>query len=225
MGHGSKDIVFLHGWGGSIDSFWGVAQFFCKKYRCILVDFYGFGGSKIDRVLTLQDYCDGVEEVMECLGIEKATLVGHSFGGRVAIQLAATTDRAKAVILVDSAGLKPRMTLKKALRTLRFKILKALGKSTERCGSKDYRELDPVMKRTFVNIVNYHQDDILHTIDCPTLIVWGKHDKDTPRYMAKRLNKNIHNSQLVYLKGGHWCYIERLGDFVNTVWEWLKLND
>lgn len=225
MGHGSKDMVFLHGWGGSIDSFWGVAQFFCKKYRCILVDFYGFGASPIDRALTLQDYCDGVIEVLEHLGVERACVVGHSFGGRVAMELASKTDKVRSMVLVDSAGLKPRRTLKKTMRKLKYKIYKALGKSTEKCGSKDYRELSPLMKKTFVNVVNYHQDGLLHTIHCPVLIVWGKTDKETPKYMAKKLNRGLARSTLIWLKGGHWCYIESLGDFVKRTMNWLENND
>ena len=174
------------------------------------MDFYGFGGTPIDRALTLQDYCDGVIEVLEYLGVKQICVVGHSFGGRVAMELAAKTDVVRSMVLVDSAGLK---------------IYKALGKSTEKCGSKDYRELSPIMKKTFVNVVNYHQDGLLHTIHCPVLIVWGKTDKETPKYMAKKLNRGLARSTLIWLTGGPWCYIESLGDFVKRTIDWLENND
>lgn len=189
------------------------------------MDFYGFGASPIDRALTLQDYCDGVIEVLEYLGVKQICVVGHSFGGRVAMELASKTDKVRSMVLVDSAGLKPRRTLKKTMRKLKYKIYKALGKSTEKCGSKDYRELSHLMKKTFVNVVNYHQDGLLHTIHCPVLIVWGKTDKETPKYMAKKLNRGLARSTLIWLKGGHWCYIESLGDFVKRTMNWLENND
>ncbi|MEG1608467.1 MAG: alpha/beta hydrolase, partial [Clostridia bacterium] len=50
-----KDILFLHGWGGCIDSFIGVANFFCKNYRCTLVDFAGFGKTPLTKVMSLLD--------------------------------------------------------------------------------------------------------------------------------------------------------------------------
>lgn len=59
-----------------------------------LVDFYGFGKTPHpDYPLTVEDYADGVLELMDKLGIKKATLVGHSFGGRVAIYIAQSIPR------------------------------------------------------------------------------------------------------------------------------------
>ena len=84
-----QDIIFLHGWGGSIDSFRGVFDVFSKKYRCTAVDFYGFGASELPRALNLSDYADGVRELIELYSMRDVILVGHSFGGRVAIYEAA----------------------------------------------------------------------------------------------------------------------------------------
>lgn len=200
----------------------GVAHFFCKDFRCILVDFYGFGQSPIDRVLTLQDYCLGVMELLDYLGIKQALFVGHSFGGRVGIEIASKTSYAQALMLIDSAGMKPRFSLSKYIKVKAYKIRKRLGLDTNQCGSGDYRRLDPIMKATFVNIVNYHQDNLLHTINCPTAIVWGKKDRETPLYMARRLHDKIAHSQLILLDGGHWSYIESLGDFLPIFREWVE---
>jgi len=212
----------LHGWGGSIESFLGIAHFFCKDFRCILIDFYGFGSSPIDRVLTLQDYCLGVMEVLDYLGIKQAIFVGHSFGGRVGIEIASKTSYVNALMLIDSAGVKPSFSLRKFIQIKLYKIRKRLGLSVKGWGSSDYRQLSPIMQATFVNIVNYHQDDLLHTIHCPTAIVWGKKDKETPMYMARRLLRNIPNARLYLLDGGHWSYIQSLGDFLPIFREWVE---
>ncbi|MDE5548959.1 MAG: alpha/beta hydrolase [Clostridia bacterium] len=55
----------MHGWGGSVDSFRGAFDVFSKKYRCTVLDFYGFGKSNLPSVLTLDDYAKGVEEIID----------------------------------------------------------------------------------------------------------------------------------------------------------------
>ena len=76
--------------------------------------------------------------------------------------------------------------------------------------------LSPAMKKVFVRIVNTHLDGLLAKIDVPTLLFWGKEDKDTPPYMAKRFHKGIKDSGLVMLNGaGHFAYAER-GDVFNA---------
>ena len=83
-----------------------------------------------------------------------------------------------------------------------------------KCGSADYRKLSGDMRETFKNIVNFHLDYCLEDIKCSTLIIWGKRDKDTPPYMARRLQRRIYNSGLVFLKGGHYSYLDCYGQFL-----------
>lgn len=201
-------MVFLHGWGGSIQSFSGVAKILERYYTCVYIDLYGFGQSDIADAVTLNDYADGVNEVLEHLNIDKAILVGHSFGGRVALRLISNGYNARGLVLVDSAGLKPRKTLKYYYRRIIFKLKKALKLDISSCGSQDYKVLNDRMKKTFKAIVNEYQDNELSNINCDTLILWGKHDNQTPKYMAKRFKRNIKNSVLIYLFGGHFAYIQ-----------------
>lgn len=156
-----------------------------------LVDFYGFGKTPHpDYPLTVKDYAEGVLALMDKLNIEKATLVGHSFGGRVAIYIAAKyPEKVEKLVLVDSAGIKPRRGIKYRLKILMHKILKKFGKGLK--GSKDYRALSPVMKKTFRNVVNYDETYLLSDITADTAIFWGDKDKDTPLYMARKLNKKL----------------------------------
>ncbi len=209
-----QDIIFLHGWGGSIDSFRGVGEYFSSNYRCTLVDFYGFGDSPLPRVLTLENYVNGVEEIIEKYSMRDVVLVGHSFGGRVAMLMASKNSNIKGIVLVDSAGLKPRFSFKRFCRKVSYRLKKALKMDVSKCGSEDYRKLSGDMRETFKNIVNYHLNFCLKEIKCPTLIIWGKKDKDTPPYMARTLRKRIYNSGLVFLKGGHYSYLDCYGQFL-----------
>ena len=204
----------MHGWGGSIDSFRGAYEIFSQKYRCTALDFYGFGESKLPSVLTLEDYAKGVEDIMCKYDMQNVILVGHSFGGRVAILLASRSNRIKGIVLVDSAGLKPRKSFKKSMRKLTYKLKKLLKIDTSKCGSADYRALSGDMRETFKNVVNLYLDDYLKNINCDTLIIWGKKDRDTPPYMARRLNRGIYNSGLIFLEGGHYSYLDCYPQFL-----------
>ena len=64
------------------------------------------------------------------------------------------------------------------------------------------------MKKVFVRIVCSDLKSLLPLIKCETLIVWGKTDRDTPPYMAKQFKEGIAGSEIVWLDGGHFAYLE-----------------
>lgn len=202
-------VVLLHGWGGSNVSFSGAYDYLCGLNRDVIaIDFPGFGSSDFPPPeWGIDDYALCVNELVRLLKLRKATLVGHSFGGRVALCLA-SYEWIEGIMLVDSAGLKPRFSLKKTYRVWRYKRAKRKGKDLTSFGSLDYLMLSQSMKSVFVRIVNTHLDDRLKSISCPVLIVWGKRDKDTPLYMARKLKRKIKGSTLIFLEGGHFAYAE-----------------
>ena len=168
-----------------------------------LVDFYGFGKTPHpDYPLTVKDYADGVLALMDKLNIEKV----------------------EKLVLVDSAGIKPRRGIKYRLKILMHKILKKFGKGLK--GSKDYRALSPVMKKTFQNVVNYDETYLLSDITADTAIFWGDKDKDTPLYMARKLNKKIKSSHLFLLtNAGHFSYLDNSGYFLKILSAFIYGND
>lgn len=204
-----EPIVLMHGWGGSNVSFSGVYEYLCGYNRDVIaLDFPGFGGSDMPlENWGIHDYARCVDALIKALKIRKATLVGHSFGGRVALCLS-DFDWVKSIVLIDSAGLKPRFSLKKAILIGRYKRAKKAGKDVSNFGSPDYLALTAPMKSVFVRVVNTYLDDKLGNITCPVLIIWGKKDKETPPYMARRLKRRIKGSVLIFLDGGHFAYVE-----------------
>lgn len=197
-------VLFLHGWGGDLNSFagayksataWGVS--------CVNFAF----PNKVPSNWGVYEYAACVRDFMLEQGIDKPIIVGHSFGGRVAIILAAQ-GLAKSLVLVDSAGLKPKFSLKRKIRIARYHHRVKCGKSLDGFGSTDYNNVDADMRGVFVRIVNTHLDRLLPYVKCNTLIFWGKHDKDTPPYMARRLKRGIKSSTLITVDGGHYSYID-----------------
>lgn len=184
---------------------------------------FGFGKTPEPEIpVCLDYYVEGVAELVKSLNLSNLTIICHSFGGRVAIKLASKNlISIKSLIFFDIAGVKPRRSLRYFFNVYKYKILKKLKLNTKKCGSEDYKKLSDVMKKTFVKIVNEDLTPLLPKIYQPTLIIWGKNDKDTPFYMAKILNKKIANSALITLDGGHFCYLEKHFQVVSIIKSFL----
>lgn len=212
------NVVFLHGWGGDASAFLFVAERLKTFAKSIVVDFNGFGKTpEPDRPYSVGDYAGEVLSVLEKEGVEKAIIVGHSFGGRVAMEIAAKfPDVASGLVLVDSAGIKPWRNPMYYIKIAIHKLMRKLGMKGLK-GSNDYRVLSLLMKETFKKVVSYNQSYLLKDISVPTAIFWGKKDKDTPLYMARKLSKNIKDSSLFLLDGGHYAYVDDLEKFVSIL--------
>lgn len=207
-----------------MDSLSCLSQQLKYEFTTLCIDLFGFGGSKHPPYpLTIADYALAVVSIINELQFNNIVLVGHSFGGRVALYISAhfsfLVDK---LILIDSAGLLPKKGIKHLARRVSYKFRKAFKLPIDCCGSPDYRALSGDLKRTFVNVVNYNQYAMLDNISCKTLIIWGKLDKETPLYMAKTLHKKIKNSRLcIYETAGHFAYIDCFSEVVLKIKSFL----
>lgn len=233
FGDSKKYIVFLHGWGADKKSFLFVKNYF-QDYSKIFVDFSGFGESlKIEKPYFVSDYVSELCDLLKNFEIDELVIVGHSFGGRVAIKFCALMKNKfnnLKLCLVDSAGIKPKLSFLKKWKIFRYKYLKRRALKNEKLkyklqyfGSDDYKKLSPVMKQTFVNIVNEDLSVYAKMIDCNCLIIWGENDKDTPIFMAKKLNKYIKESNLVILNNaGHFSFLDNMQEFLIVLDTFIK---
>lgn len=209
-------IVFLHGWGTKIQLMKPLGNFFLEQSK-LYIDFPPFGeSSNPNEPFVLDDYARMTEKIIKKVaGNKNIILVGHSFGGRVAIKIASTNFQVCKIILLSSAGLK-MPTLKTKINVVKYKILKKLNsQKAEKMGSSDYVSLSPIMKKTFVNIINEDLSKNCKNISAPTILIYGSLDTETPPKMAKKLNKLIQKSKLFMIKGGdHFCYLSRIYEVV-----------
>jgi len=221
--HLGKDaVIIMHGWGGSVETTKCIYELLSKwNFDVINVDFPGFGSSDAPDDYGIYDYACVIEELAKKLKLNSVTLIGHSFGGRVAMILA-NCQWVKKIVLIDSAGIKPKRGIKYKLKILAYKKAKKQGKDISKYGSSDYRALNDKMKKVFVNVVNEHLDNVAKKVKKPCAIFWGKNDVETPPYMAKKINKFIKNSTLYWLEGGHYSYIDSYNDFSVLLALWLK---
>ena len=203
-------------------------SYFAPKMRVIAIDMRGFGKSEpLKTPFSLDDYRLDVCDFLTRLGIKEYDLLGHSFGGRVAVKLALNDARVKNLILIGAAGIKPRRKPAYYYKVLKYKFLKRFKKNFngDKYGSDDYKRLSPVMKQSFVKIVNEHLNGTLSEIKNRTIIINGTEDKETPPYFAKTFFKKIKNSELYFVKGGgHFCFSEQSGEVNAVLNEFLAEN-
>jgi pimeloyl-ACP methyl ester carboxylesterase len=145
---------------------------------------------------------------------QPAVLLGHSFGGRVAVRLAARRPDAIGALVLTGVPLIRRPGTGKP--PLSFRVARALNRRglisdarmeelRERRGSEDYRAATGVMRDIFVRVVNESYEDQLRAITCPIELVWGEDDTAAPIAVAEQAAAIAPNTNLVRLPGaGHF---------------------
>ncbi len=215
---GSPAVILLHGWGGTHALMDSLFDSLAKAGADVIsIDLPGFGQSPVPPAhFGIDDYAHTIRLFIKELGLNNVTIVGHSFGGRIAILLGADSE-IKSLVLVSSAGIKPRFSLKKKIAVLKYKRAKKKGKDLSAFGSKDYQALSGEMRAIFVRVINRHLNKDVKKIKVPTLLIWGKNDTETPLYMAKKIKKRIKDCGLVLLSGGHFAYLENANQFSQII--------
>ncbi|MBS5853145.1 MAG: alpha/beta fold hydrolase [Bacilli bacterium] len=233
-GKGSP-IILLHGWGVDSSCFNDLIDSLKEKYQVFAIDLPGFGKSaEPSDYYMLEDYVGLVEQFINDKKLINPILLGHSFGGRIAIRYASRHEVSK-LILVDSAGMKPKNYVKIKLKIMIYKLKKKWYKLTKnvmkynalvkKSGSLDYQNASIPMKKTLSKVVSEYLEKDLKKIKNETLIIWGKNDQETPYRDALKLNRKIKNSGLVSLDGvGHFPFIETKRIFNKIIREYLGVK-
>jgi pimeloyl-ACP methyl ester carboxylesterase len=164
----------------------------------------------MDSTWRLQDY---VEWLGGQIGAEKVILLGHSFGGQLAVRFTSLHGaRVEKLILIDSAGIRDRRIWKRIKRIVFF-LLAKVGRPLAKIDplrrvfyrsirEMDYFEASPPMRKTMVNVMCDEVVADFEQIKVPTLIIWGKRDKTTPVQHAYIAGKKIKNSSLAIIEDG-----------------------
>lgn len=217
-----KDILLLHGWGQNIEMMKPIGDNLCNRFRITILDFPGFGESdEPSSAWTIGDYSNMLEIFIKKLEIKKPIIMGHSFGGRVAIRYSAHNSIEKLVLFGS-----PCIRIEKNL-PLSVRILKAIKKlpgldqlgeyMKKYIGSRDYKAASPVMRQTLVNVVNADLSMYAKNIEEPTLLIWGENDEEAPLEEAKMLEGIMVDAGLIILPGTHYAYLENLPRVVSIL--------
>jgi len=210
-GSGSVRVVALHGWGRDRRDF----RLVLEGLDAVAVDLPGFGATPPPAAAAgAAGYAGMVAAWLEQLSAPQV-LVGHSFGGRVAVVLAATRPELVAgLVLVgvpllhrlDRAARRPPITYRLVRLAHRAGLIsdERLEREKRRRGSADYRAVTGVMRDTLVRVVSESYEDRLPDVACPVRLVWGAADSEVPAEVAHRAAALLRNVDIEVVEGcGH----------------------
>jgi pimeloyl-ACP methyl ester carboxylesterase len=223
-------VVVLHGWGGRIESMTPVIQCLAPAFHVVAIDLPGFGESDAPAgAWGTPDYAAYTRDVLREIGVEGGHFVGHSFGAKTSLYLAATHEGlVQRLVLVGSPGLRTSPSIQASAKRLLSKGAKLAGSFGgpgrvvrnavyDRIASKDYQEAG-AMRPVLVKVVNEDLSNLLPRIRVPTLLVWGSEDDAVPVAHARRMEKLIPDAGLVVFDGaGHFAYLDDQQRFCRIV--------
>lgn len=198
--------IILHGWTKNLDK-WNdfLKNLDKKKIDYVFPKIPGLT-EKLDEVWDLNDYVNWLGKIIDKQN-NKATLIGHSNGGRIALAFTSQfPEKVEKLILIDSAGIYHN-ELPHRIKLFVFRALAKIGKKItssrkledilyKLAREGDYRKSDPILKQTMINLLNSNRDLNISKIKVPTLIIWGAQDKVTPLSDGILMNNLIVNSKL-----------------------------
>ena len=182
-------VCFLHGWGRSSKDFMNIEN----EFESISLDIPGFGKSiPFPQSLSPKKYAEYLAGIIPST-VE--VLVGHSFGGRIAVHLSQLKNYKKIVLI--GTPLIRKQNIQKSFSA--FNLYKLMNKY-KLVGNKKLDQMN--LKDTLVMAVNDDLKDILPYIDTKVELVWGEEDLEVPLQVGLDSNDIIPNCELTIIPGG-----------------------
>lgn len=224
-------VLALHGWGRSSNDFAPLLD----GLDGVALDLPGFGATPPPpEPWGASEYARAVGAVVEELAGPPLVVVGHSFGGRVAVHLAAAEPDRVAALVLTGTPLVRRTDVPRPRPALAFRLGKALHRRgllsehrmeglRRRYGSTDYRAARGVMRDVHVRVVNESYDEQLRAIRCPVELVWGDDDDQVPLAVARAAQRLLPAARLTTVPGaGHLVPLAAPGELREAVLRHLR---
>lgn len=199
-------VVALHGWGRSGADFSAIVS----GLDAVAPHLPGFGGAdEPPAVWGTGDYAELVAEAIRPFG--PVVILGHSFGGRVAVRLAARhPELVRALVLTGVPLLRPVSTSRPKLE---YRIVRALAKrgilpesalekQRQKYGSRDYKAASGTMRGVMVRTVNEDYAADLALVRVPVRMVWGENDTEAPMALGRSASELIDGATFRVVEGG-----------------------
>jgi pimeloyl-ACP methyl ester carboxylesterase len=238
-------LVLVHGFGGSTYSYRHQIPAFAGSHRVIAIDLKGFGYSErqADTPLSGSAQAAMVKRLLERLGVERATFVGHSMGGGV-VQRFATTypDAVEAVVLAGSVYRMDRMRMllpAPVVRAFAPMIASFVASRMLSLAYYDKTRLDETVREEYLrpmrikgtstgilSMMRQRAGDAapdVSSIRAPVLLLWGAHDRLVPLKTAQEIRRDLPSARLVVIEGaGHMLFEERPDDCNRAIEDFLR---
>ena len=212
-----KPFLILHGWGASSFSWIRfVDEIAGKGFKLIIPDLPGFGKTEMPKTIWgIDDYANLIVSFVKELKLPSFYLLGHSFGGGIALKIATEKDIRPAKLIFCDAAI---------VREERLNLRQRISKFLARVGSKfisddsrvysffekiayrisgtyDYYRANPLMKEVFKKVISEDLTHLLPKVNMPCLIIWGENDQVTPVEDGVLFQQEIDDSELKIIKG------------------------
>ena len=208
FGSGAPRVLALHGWGRTGADFSRILT----GTDALAVHLPGFGPAPAPPTAwSSADYARVMAEAIEGMG--PLVILGHSFGGRVALRLAAAHPQLVSKLIL--AGVPLTRVTAPSKPTMPYRVVKALHhrglipESTmeaarQKYGSQDYRMATGVMREILVKVIAEDYLEDASRVTCPVTLVWGEQDKPAPLAAAERSLEFFPDATLrVVSRAGH----------------------
>lgn len=233
-----KQLLILPGWMHDHSVWQHVQTLLSRNLQVTVLDFPGFGESENNpKIKDLNGYAHFLNKVIKELNLNDFVLLGHSFGGAVAIKTLALYPKLPItkLILADSAGIR-HFHIKRILGFLlatggkpifSLPIIKTYTSQARRLlygtlKEEDYLNAGP-LKSVLSRVAKENLEGVFDKVNTPTLVVWGKKDNATPLEHAKIFNEKIKNSKLVVIKNAtHFPFLEQPVEFCKIVTDFIN---
>ncbi len=231
-------LVILPGWGGSADTWKEFIALAAHHFHVVCINLPCFGNEPCpSTVWGVGEYAAFVLGKLRNFEIGKCILLGHSFGGQVAAQLAADhQEQCSALILVGAAAIRPW----RPLRRLFFYLITKTGKILFRLpviekasvwgkeilykaiGSRDYNETAGIKRDIFKKITHEDLKKELSSISVRTLVISGTHDSYVPLRYSRKIAKLIPHARLhIIPEGKHGLHLTHAKELLKAIMSML----
>jgi pimeloyl-ACP methyl ester carboxylesterase len=232
IGGEAPALLFLHGWRSEAAVWNTFMRMVGQGRNCYALDLPGFGSSPTPKnTWELSDYAQVVSQFIAKKNLTNVILIGHSFGGRVAIKLAAQKPAwLKKLVLIGVPGARHNGALVNFISDL-AKLFKPLFKPQlmqplrrriyKSMGAEDYLGT-PELQHIFVRVINEDLAPLLPNISVPTLIIWGRRDGSVPLVVGQKMAKEVPAAQLVVIdKASHYAFIDAPEECARAVQQFI----
>lgn len=190
-------ILFLHGWGLNASYLKELEKETQSFANSVLIDLPGFGeNSPLDKAYDMEDYLFFIKNILEENHIKISMIVGHSFGGKVAMYYASRITPVCLLLLAPSI-VKKRKSWKEKLRQVFLKKHQA---------SRDYLQAKGYLRSTLVRMVHRYPVFEMKRYNQRVILFGGLEDEEVTISQLKEAHTYLKNSELWLEKGNHFAY-------------------
>lgn len=209
-GHG-EPVILIHGLSGS--ALWWSRNIpaLARRFRVHVVELPGFGAMSGHGRFVLNDAATWLREWMRAAHLDRAHIVGHSMGGYIGIQLAASfPDVVDRLVLVAPAGVPTGRSVAGQLIPMALAVRQARPTFFPILAYDVWRAGPFTLARAGLDLIAQDVRHAVARIAAPTLLIWGRQDPLVPPIHGATLRLRIPNSRLLFVDhAGHIPMFDR----------------